>query len=207
MSLGKPRIGWLAPALLVLLARPSGADAHMTIQGINHFASGALHPLMTPAHVIVLLGLGLWMGQHPPLRIKFPLGVFAAFSAIGLALTTTGWMSGVHPAMLAIVALGAGAVVAIGRKLPAVVCATFCAAGAVAIGLDSSAEAGTALVVFSTLLGTWLAQLLVLLNVSHYISLAAEKNKQWLHIAIRVAGSWIVAISLLVLAFAFRKHG
>ena len=55
--------------------------------------------------------------------------------------------------------------------------------------------------------GTWLALLLILLNVSHYVSLAAEKNKQWLHIAIRVAGSWILAISLLVLAFSLRKHG
>jgi len=84
--------------------------------------------------------------------------------------------------------------------------AVFLASGALAIGLDSTAEPGPALTIASTLLGTWFALLLVLVNVVHYSSLAAEKNKQWLHIALRVAGSWIIAISVLVLAFALRKH-
>jgi urease accessory protein len=205
VSLTRSRLGWLLPAPLILLVHPSGAEAHMTVQGMNHFTSGALHPLMTPAHVLILLGLGLCVGQHLPLRLKLPLGVFAAFSAIGLGLTTTGWLAGVHPAILAGIALAAGAVVAVGKDLPLWVRGGLCAAGGLAIGLDSTAEPGAALVVFSTLLGTWLAMFLVLLNIAHYTSLAAEKNKQWIHIGIRVAGSWIVAISLLVLAFALRK--
>jgi len=178
----------------------------MTIQGLNHFTSGALHPVMTPAHVLILLGLGLWVGQHLPFRIKVPWGVFAASSAIGLALSATNWVPTIHPAFLAVIALGAGAVVAVGKELPRWVLGVFCAAGGIAIGLDSAAEPGTAAVVFSTLLGTWLAVVLVFVNVAHYVSLAVEKNKQWLHIGIRVAGSWIVAIALLVLAFALRKH-
>lgn len=200
------RLRWPLTALIVLLVRPAGADAHMTIQGMNHFTNGALHPVMTPAHVLILLGLGLWIGQHPPLRLKLPMGIFAAFSAAGLALTTTGWLAGVHPAFLAGIALCAGAAVACGKALPVWLRGVFCAAGALAIGLDSAAEPGTVGAVFSTLLGTWLAILLVLVNLAHYTSLAAEKTKQWLHVGIRVAGSWIVAISLLVLAFALRKH-
>ena len=79
--------------------------------------------------------------------------------------------------------------------------------GALAIGLDSAVDNATGLAVISTLLGTWLALILCVLNGAHYVSLAAEKNKQWLNIGIRVAGSWIVAISLLVIAFALRKPG
>ncbi len=177
----------------------------MTVQGMNHFTSGALHPLMTPAHVLVLLGLGLWTGQHLPLRLKVPWSVFAVFSAIGLGLTTTGGVTGAHPAILAGIALVAGAAVAIGKPFPVCVRAVLCAAGALAIGLDSGAETGSVAAVISTLLGTWFALLLLLLNVAHYVSLAAEKNKQWVNIGVRVAGSWIVAISVLVLAFALRR--
>lgn len=190
---------------MLLLIHPAAADAHMTIEGANHFTNGVLHPLLTPAHVLVLLGLGLWIGQHPPLRLKLPAGIFAGCAAIGLALTATGWMPGVHPALLAGLALGAGAIVAVGKPLPAWVCSAFGAACALALGLDSGVETGTAAVVASTLLGTWLALVIVILNLGHYVSLAAEKDRQWIHIGIRVAGSWIVAISLLVLAFALRK--
>ena len=201
------RLRWPLTALITLLFRPAGAHAHMTIQGMNHFASGALHPLMTPAHVLILLGLGLWLGQHPPLRIKFPMAIFAAFSAAGLGLSATGWIAGVHPAILAGIALCVGIAVAVGKQLPSWLRGGFLAAGALAIGLDSAPEPSTARAVCSTLIGTWLALFLVAVNVAHYTSLAAEKDKQWLHIAIRVAGSWIVAISLLVLAFALRKPG
>lgn len=178
----------------------------MTVQGMNHFTSGVLHPLMTPAHVLVLLGLGLCVGQHPPLRLKVPLIAFAAVSVIALGGTMTGRIAGVHQAILAGVALAAGAVVAIGKPLPIWARAVLCGAGALAIGLDSGADSGSGLAVVSTLLGTWFALMLCVLNGAHYVSLAAEKNKQWIQIGVRVAGSWIVAISLLVVAFALRKH-
>ena len=42
-------------------------------------------------------------------------------------------------------------------------------------------------------------------SFAYYISMAAETGKLWLRIGIRVAGSWIVAITLLILAFALRK--
>lgn len=200
------RLRRLSTALVLLLVSSAGAEAHMTLKGFGHFTNGALHPLVTPAHVLILLGLGVWIGQHPPLRLKLPMAIFGAFSAAGLTLTLTGWIAEVHPAFLAGVALCAGTAVAVGKQLPTWVRGVFLAAGGLAIGLDSVAEPGTAKAVAAMLLGTWLAILLLVVNVAHYISLAAEKNKQWLDIAIRVAGSWIVAISLLILAFALRKH-
>lgn len=206
MRLAVSRLRWLSPAFVVLLMSPASAEAHMTLQGFGHFTNGALHPLVTPAHVLILLGLGMWIGQHPPLRLKLPIAIFGAFSAAGLALTLTGRIAEVHPAFLAAMALCGGIAVAVGKQLPVWVRGIFLAAGGLAIGLDSVPEPGTAQAVASMLLGTWLAILLIVVNVAHYISLAAEKNKQWLHIAIRVAGSWIVAISLLILAFALRKH-
>lgn len=201
---GLRRRPWLI-APLAVLALPAHADAHMTVQGMSSFMTGALHPLMTPPHVIILLALGLAVGQHVPLRLGKPLQVFAACSAIGLALTATGRIAGVHPAILSGIAFALGGLVALGKELPTVVRATLIGAGALAIGLDSGMETGGAMAIFGTLAGTWIGLLVYLVNFAFYTSLAAEKKQQWLQIAIRVAGSWILAISLLMLAFALRK--
>ena len=200
-----PRSGWLSPALLLVIARPANADAHTVVTGTNHFMAGMLHPLTAPAHVLILLGLGLAIGQHLPLPLRLTLSVFAPFSALGLALTSTGGISGVHPAVLAGIALVVGGFVAVGKPLPPLATGTMLAAGALAMGLDSGVETGGAVAIIKTLLGTWVSLLILLLNVVHYVSLAAETDKKWLHIGIRVAGSWITAISVLMLAFALRK--
>ncbi|EDY20631.1 hypothetical protein CfE428DRAFT_1828 [Chthoniobacter flavus Ellin428] len=177
----------------------------MTVQGMSSFMTGALHPLLTPSHVIILLALGLAVGQHIPLRLGAPLKVFAGCSAIGLALTTTGRIAGVHPGILSGIAFAIGGIVAFGKKLPFAVPAILLGAGALAIGLDSGVEKGAAWTVFGTLSGTWVGLLVYLVNFAFYTSLAAEKKQQWLQIGIRVAGSWILAISVLMLAFALRK--
>ena len=196
---------WLA-APLVTFALPSQAQAHMTVQGMSSFMTGALHPLMTPLHVIILLALGLAVGQHVPLRLGKPLQVFAAGAAIGLSLTATGRIPAVHPGILAAIAFAIGAVVAIGRQLPFPLRAMLIGAAALAIGLDSGAETGGAWTILGTLAGAWVGLLVYLVNFAFYTSLAAETKKQWLQIGIRVAGSWILAISVLMLAFALRKQ-
>jgi hypothetical protein len=79
-------------------------------------------------------------------------------------------------------------------------------AAAFGIGLDSGPEAGTPFNTFSTLAGTWVSLGLGLVNIAYYVSLAAAKEQKWIRIGIRVAGSWIFAISLLMVAFSLRHH-
>ena len=59
------------------------------------------------------------------------------------------------------------------------------------------------LATIKTLLGTWVCLLLLLCNIAYYVSLLTDK--QWGKVGIRVIASWIIAISLLVLAFALKK--
>ena len=35
--------------------------AHTTFPGLGEYGSGFLHPFTTPAHLLVLLALGLWL--------------------------------------------------------------------------------------------------------------------------------------------------
>ena len=89
----------VAAVVFLLLLSPAYVQAHTTFQGLGEFASGLafLHPLTTPPHLLVLLALGLWLGQHAPLRIKEPALVFAGAAAGGLLLTAAGHVGGVYP--------------------------------------------------------------------------------------------------------------
>lgn len=189
--------------VLALLRLPA---AHMTAPGMNAFSAGLLHPWMTPTHVILLLALGLWLGQHVPLRLGLPAKVFAPAAALALALSATKWIPAVPSFILVSIALVISAVIALEARLPSSVRGILLAAAAIAIGLDSGPETAKAFDTFSTLAGTWVSLGLGLVNIAYYVSLAAGRQQKWISIGIRVAGSWIFAISLLMVAFALRPH-
>ncbi len=180
--------------------------AHMTAPGLNAFSSGLLHPWMTPTHVIILLALGLWIGQHVPLRLGLPCKVFAPLSAAALAVSTTKWTTVVPPFILVTIALVIAAMIALEARLPSSIRVVLLGAAAIGLGLDSAPETTAPLATFSTLAGTWVSLGLGLVNIAYYVSLAAALQKKWISIGIRVAGSWIFAISLLMVAFALRRH-
>jgi hypothetical protein len=193
----------LIPVGLLFLMIQSTAEAHLTVEGIGDVGSGALHPLMTPTHVLILLGLALLLAQRVPLDLKTPLQVLAPASAIALMLTTTGKFSGVYQPILIGVAMCIAVLVALEVRTTPRVCHLICAVAAIGIGLDSGMENGTALIVAKTLAGTWISMNIVVA----YIAICAShgSGKQWARVGIRVVGSWIIAISLMVLAFSLRK--
>lgn len=191
------------PVAGLFLILTSTAHAHIAVEGAGEIANGALHPLITPAHVLILLGLGLLLGQQAPLDLKTPIRVFAPASAIALALAATGRIAGTYQPVLIGIALCIGILVGLERRLPRVASGALCAAAALGIGLDSAVETGSTAAVAKTLLGTWFSVNALVV----YIAICASNGagKKWASTAIRIAGSWIVAISLLVLAFSLRK--
>ena len=196
------RIG-LFPIFLLSLLLQSTAHAHLTVEGIGEVGGGALHPLMTPAHVLILLGLALLLGQRVPLDLKTPLQILLPASAIALLVTTTGKIPGVYPPILIGIAMGIAILVALELKIPPLVCRLVCAVAAIGIGLDSGLENGSAIVVAKTLAGTWISFNIVVAYLA--ICVSHGTGKPWAKIGTRVLGSWIIAISLLVLAFSLRK--
>ncbi|MEO7100328.1 MAG: HupE/UreJ family protein [Luteolibacter sp.] len=193
----------LFPIFLFSLLLQSTAHAHLTVEGIGEVGSGALHPLMTPAHVLILLALALLLGQRVPLDLKTPLKVLLPTSAVGLLLTTTGKVAGVYPPILIGIAMCIAILVALELKIPPLVCRMICAVAAIGIGLDSGLENGSAIVVAKTLIGTWISFNIVVAYLA--ICVSHGTGRPWAKIGTRVLGSWIIAISLLVLAFSLRK--
>jgi hypothetical protein len=133
------------------------AQAHLTVEGVGEVANGALHPLLTPAHALVILSLGLLLGQQVPLQLKTPMRIFAPVSALALLLTLGGWVGDVYQPVLIGISLVAAALVGLEIKIPAWVGGVLCVAAACAIGLDSAVENGSTASVLKTLAGTWLS--------------------------------------------------
>jgi hypothetical protein len=135
--------------------------------------------------------------------LKTPFRIFAPVSAAALLLTLGGWVEGVGEPVLIGIALVAAALVALDTKLPVWLGGLLCAAAAAAIGLDSPAGGGTSLSALKTLAGTWLG-----LNAAVFYTAVCASNaedRKWARTGVRILGSWIIAIALMVLAFSLRK--
>jgi urease accessory protein len=206
------------------LALPAGAHAHGAMPGMAGFGSGLVHALVTPAHLLLLMGLALWLAQQQPAhRLRAALALepppppraaerapsggraalvpFGTGLAVGLLATTQGISA---PAvLLPALALAAGLLVAAAVPAPWQLRWGLLAAAGLALGLDSGVDAGAApTAVAITLLGTWIGAVLYLANGAWYAALLPRVR--WVRVGMRVAGSWIAAISLMVLAFIAR---
>jgi hydrogenase/urease accessory protein HupE len=176
--------------------------AHIVIEGAGDLVNGAVHPFVTPVHGMILLGLGLLAALQEPLELKWLVRILAPLSAVALGLTH--WISLPQGSpVLPVLALGVGAAVAQDRKWPRVVFLGLAALVAVGLGLNSPVVSSSPMAVAKTLLGTWVAVNVVVLYIA--ASGGRVADRKWVRTAMRILGSWIVAISLLVLAFALRK--
>ncbi len=187
-----------------LLLPTAQAHAHTTFPGLGEFASGFLHPLTTPPHLLVLVTLGLWLGQRAPLRLKEPVAAFAGAALVGLALTVAAHVGGINPVVLIVVGLVVGAGVALAVPVRFWVKTIVCGLAALALGLDSGVEGSIGDFARTKILfATWVSLLLCVVNVAFYVSLLPPVR--WAQIGVRVAGSWVTAIAFLLLAFALRR--
>jgi hydrogenase/urease accessory protein HupE len=189
-------------AALLLWAGAGSAEAHDTLR-LGPFAGGILHPLETPAQVLMLAGLGLLLGRAPPFRLGRLLGIFAPAAAIGMLLTLADHAVPMPVLLTAGLAAGVGVLLASGWQSPQLVDDGLLAIAGLALGLDSGFANPSALVVAKVLFGNWVSLLIVVGYVAFYVSLVPPVP--WVRNGIRILGSWIVAISLLVLVAALAR--
>ena len=147
--------GAVAVAALLALSSTS-AHAHIMMEGAGELTNGALHPLMTPGHALVLLGVGLLCGQNMRGPWRNPLPAFAPALAVALLATLSGFLTGELPQPLVVaLALGLAALVALEVRLPRKATVALTLLAALVVGLDSGAETGTTAAKLKTLAGTW----------------------------------------------------
>ena len=162
-------------------------------QLIDAFARGLISPIVTPAHLIGLVGFALLMPLQA-LRIRV---VSCTCLAIGMAagLAAIAFAVGATPARNVVLSVSVvcGILAAVAADLPRIVVVALAAVAGVAIGLDSPPETVSLTLGHIMLAGTWLGACMALGILG---AAATALHRAW-PIALRVLGSWIAASALL----------
>jgi hydrogenase/urease accessory protein HupE len=188
----------MAASLLLL---PKLAEAHLVTSGLGPYYDGALHLLMSPGDLLGLLAVGLLAGRQGAKAGRLTVITLSVTwwlaGLVGLGLQGVPETAAVGTVSLLIVGLLVAADV---RLSPAGV-----AAVAAAYGLLHGFINGTALAAagaeLSTLNGIVLAVLcLAVLTAAAVVPLTAL----WTRVAVRVAGSWIAAVAMLMIGWTLQ---
>ncbi len=188
----------LAVSLLAVAPFVTPALGHAPIKGIGTFYNGVLHPVLVPAHLLLIVGLGLLLGQHASRSRHWGWFAFIAALWVGLlvgqALAVT-----VPQAILLALALIVGGCVALELSLGAWPLAVVMAAAGAGIGFDSRPDTVPQWESWVALFGVAVGGVLLL---SYVGGLAVCLGRPWQRIGIRVVGSWTAASAGIVLALA-----
>ena len=194
---------WLTLAI-TQIAAPS-AHAHLMNTGFGPFYDGLTHIFVSPEDLLPVIALSLLAGlRGPPFgrAVLFALPVaWLVGSAAGISLAPPITLSVAET----IVTIALGALLATDRPLPLALVASL----AILLGLFHGILNGSELAKTSASGQISAAGVAVALfvAVSLLAGQAASVHVPWARVAGRVAGSWIVAIGLLMLGWTMRVPG
>lgn len=117
-----------------------------------------------------------------------------------MTLTATGVIRGVYQPVLIGIALCAAIPVALEKPVSPLIYRVLTTAVALAIGFDSAPEPSSTGVLIKALARTGIMVIFLVFDLAYYTRLAM--GRPWLRVGVRVLGSWIIAISFLVLALS-----
>jgi hydrogenase/urease accessory protein HupE len=197
----RSRYRWILASLLLWACCPGRANAHLVTSGLGPFYDGVAHVFVTPEDVLAVVALALLAGlggKRCGRAVLFVLpGAWLAGALLGLRMP----LSAGIPVVSAAITIGLGGMVAAGCRLPlalaagaGLTCGLFkgsCNGAALAgVGAGGLAAGGIACAVF--------------VIVALVAGQVAVVEQAWARIVVRVAGSWIGAIGLLMLGWAVR---
>jgi urease accessory protein len=186
------------------LALAAGAaHAHSTAQGIGDFYAGFLHPVTAPEHVLPFVALGALAAQQAPRGQRaLPLFWVALMggAALALALPATAWAGFVN----ILSSLVLGGLIALNRRLPLSLLLGLAAAFGISHGVANGSAITDTIRPFLFIPGVGLAALVTTGYGLVFTDWLLRRKAAWIPIAVRVAGSWIAAIGMLVLATSWK---
>lgn len=191
----------LLPLAAAALLAPSGAEAHLVQTGFGPFYDGISHLALTPDDLLSVVALALLAGLGGARAGRVALFVLPmAWLAGGLAGLARPVVDS-SPAVTTLSFLVLGVLVVVDRRLPAGGVAAIAAAFGLVHGFLNGAAMARVGVGFVGLLGIVAA---VFALVALLAALVVSRRHPWERIAVRVAGSWIAAVGLLMLGWLYR---
>lgn len=186
---------------LTALAAPRAAFAHATNTGFGPFYDGLAHLFVTPEDLLTTVAVALLAALHGKAAGRRAVFTLPAAWLVGMG---AGTVLGEPPGLAWVVLLlmvTLGVLVAVDRRLPEIVLLGAAVLAGVLHGYGNGAAGAEArlgaLFVAGVACGVFV---LVTLVGGHVVSLRAS----WARVAVRVAGSWITAIGLLMLGWTVR---
>lgn len=178
---------------------PAAACAHDLSDRYGAFLGAAIHPLISLDHLLAFLGVGLLAGQQGTPAARRTVAAFVAGLLLGVVLSTVLPASPDALRFLGVFNLASllvlGAFAAAALRLPLWLVAFLAALFGASHGLENGIDLADALSVLSAL-GVLTAGLVATAPVA---VLVVKLRAGWQRVAVRVAGSWIAAIGLIVL--------
>lgn len=187
--------------LAIFCTVPRLALAHVPFAGLNDLYNGLLHPVVVPAHLLVIIAAGLFLGKHGSRVVEPALLVFSLFTFGGLAATLFSIKSGGETSLLPLAAIF-GILIAANLRIPMALCLLAAALTGFLIGLDSAQDVLGGQAKFFSLLGSGLGICFLFLYPLAFADYFGDKS--WQKIGVRIVGSWVAASALLVLALTLQ---
>lgn len=185
--------------LLCVLAVPTVVTAH-AIKGVGDFYAGVLHPLASLEFLLPWIALALRAGQQGRKVSLLTLGLFPLALTAGafatLSLLPSAWITGINFAVIPIL----GLTVALVPRCPIALTILMATLVGFLQGMANGTEITTAMSPSRFIADLGVSAILIL---SYGIGLARSLQKPWTQIALRVGGSWIAAIGIMVCELKF----
>ena len=196
-------VRYIPLALAATLLAPSLAHAHLVTSGLGPFYDGVVHLALSPDDWLGLLAAAMLAGLRGPQAGRWTLAVVPLTWLAGALAGQI--ISGIPPlpglSILSFVVLGV--FVALDAKLPAWAVAALAGLFGLLHGLLNGAALAQANAGVVNLLGIVSTVAIVLLLVSAAVM---SLRPAWTRIAVRVAGSWVVAVGMLMFGWLFRGN-
>jgi urease accessory protein len=189
---------WMTRAarlFLVIGLLSSAAFAH-PMKGVGDFYAGMLHPLITIETLLPLLGISLLAGQQSRETAIKMLAAFPAALALGSALILFRPLPARLATLELLITASLGLLIALGRRIPDWIPIALSVLIGLSIGWSNSVEITGDVSAVRFVAGLAIVGLLI---TTYGIGLVRRLKLEWMQIAVRVVGSWLAAVGILVL--------
>ena len=195
--------GFVAAAGVTL---PGPAWAHFARHTpVESFWEATLFPYGRAEAVLAMMAVGLALGQQGPRKAAWGWLGFVVGTGLGLLGYPVLQIFYGPTGPFLFLALAAGFLTTLGRPLPTALPVAGCLAGGAIVGNAAWAVLFALGATRTALAGASASMAVVLLAASGIaLGLPAAIRRPWIRIGVRVAGSWVTAIAVLLLALGAR---
>ena len=194
----------LVPAALALVLMPAlapPADAHLMTTGFGPFYDGLTHLFLTPEDLLQVIAIALLAGLRGARSGRFAVFVLPAAWLAGNVAGALALPHGAPFVVTAAATIALGALVAADAPLPPEAVAGI----AIAIGLlDGARNGGDLAPARASVLVAIGAACALFVTLSLLGGQVVSIRAPWARVVVRVGGSWIAAIGLLMFGWSLR---